>query len=262
MSYTIDNNDLAAFGALPVRGKEHAVLQGVFSFPKRKGESEYNWGDSVEAFVSDGEIEFDERKLILNMLLKTEGTFDDYRTKLKTLKEACLACKTLGTPYDTFAVTLGDGVTVKEYPRYRAAIFTASFIQETFQYPALATTPTGRVGEYCIIDKDNRPFSLQRDFGIYVSLRKDNNNIGKLSGQKDFSPREKNDIVLSCNAVAENFETLYASMRQFHALCALPGEKRLLFPGGETYPFYIRDGFTVTQETNNVVKFDFKVRQL
>lgn len=262
MSYTIDNNDLAGFSAFPVQGKEHAVLEGVLSFPRRKGESEYNWGDSVEAFVSDGEIEFEARKLTLNMLLKTEGTFDDYRTKLETLKEACSACKTLGTPYDTFTVTLGDGVTIKEYPRYRAALFAASFTQETFQCPDLVTTPTGQVGEYRITDDDNRTFSLLRDFGIYVSGRRDNHNIGKRSGQKEFLPREKSDIVLSCNAVAENFETLYAAMRQFHAFCASPGEKQLVFPGGETYPFYIRDGFTVTQETNNAVKFDFKIRQL
>lgn len=259
MSYTIDHTDIAAYGAVAARRSERIALEGIFSFPRRTGETERNWGTEIEPYAEVHEIEFEGRTLKLNVWLRG-STPAEYNGNLAAFKGACIACRTLSAGYADFAVVLKEEIKVEEYVRYNRARITATFWEQEVFIPAL-TFPASGGGGY-LLDG----FSLLRDFDIRVSKRQDNNSVGKRIEVNTTAPytqtlyRDKTDIILQCYMRGSDYEDLYAKMGQFHALCARPGLRTLQFPDEAQYIGYLRDGFTVRAVHRTRLDFDFKLR--
>jgi hypothetical protein len=256
--YCLDNIPLRSVGAIPCLDKQRIALEGVFDFPKRKGMSEYDWGTETEPFVDIDDLEFDGRSLVLNAWI-LGNTPEEYTGALEAFRAACVRCRTLSTGYADLAVLLKDEVKVIEYIGHNRARMAATFWQEVVTFPPLTAVATGGPGY--LLDGYNL-----LDFGIRVSERKDNNNVGKRIEVATTLPytrteyRDKATAVLRCYMRGNDFADLYGKMIHFHALCAAPGLRRLRYPDGSELTGYIKDGFAVKAAHRTKLDFDLKLR--
>ncbi len=257
--YTLDGTDIRNFGAVAARKGERIALEGVFSFPKRKGTTERNWLTQIEPFVDAEDLEFDGRAMTLSVWLRGDS-WVQYNDRLTAFKNACIACRTLATEYASFPVVLKDSVEVEEYIGHNRAFVSATFWQETVQFPALTAQSSG--GDGYRIDG----FNLLTDFGIRVYKRQDNNDVGKRIETDTTEPytltqyRDKGTATFKCYLRGESFADIYAKMTRFHALCASSGLRTLHLPDGAELSGYVKDGFTAKAEHRTKVSFDFKLR--
>lgn len=257
--YKLDDIDIETYGAKAILQGERTALEGAFSFPKRTGKTEYNWGTHVEPFVEESEILFEGRVMKLTARIRGNDTAH-YMAQLDAFKSACITCSTLTTGYDTFQVLLRDEIKVKEYSGRRLAIVTATFWEPEYLVPEVdiqAVASAGYSLDGC---------GLRETFGIGISGRSDEKSVGKrieVSTTDTFRQtqyRDKADVTLQCWMKGDGINDLYARMRQFHALCAAPGIRMLQLPDGTIARGYVRDGFTAKVVHSNIVKFDFKLR--
>ena len=256
--YRLDDIPLRSIGVIPCLNKERIALEGMFNLPKRKGASEYSGGTKIEPFVDAADLEFEGRSLTLNAWIRG-NTPAEYTGALEAFKATCIQCRALSTGYADFAVLLKDEVKVTEYIGYNRARAAVTFWQETVEFPPLAVTATGGPGY--TLDGYNL-----LDFGIRVSERKDNANVGKRIEVATTLPytqaehRDKATAVLRCYMRGEGFADLYGKMTQFHALCAAPGLRVLRYPDGTEVSGYFKDGFTVKAAHRTKLDFDLKLR--
>jgi hypothetical protein len=256
--YRLDDIPLRSIGVIPCLNKERIALEGVFNLPKRKGTSEYSWGTEIEPFVDAEDMEFDGRSLTLNAWIRG-NTPEEYAGILNAFKASCIQCRVLSTGYDDFAVLLKDEVKVTEYIGHNRARAAATFWQEAVTFPELSTAATGGPGY--LLDGYNL-----LDFGIRVSERRDNSNVGKRIEVGTTLPysrteyRDKATAVLRCYMRGNDFAGMYWQMTQFHALCAAPGLRVLRYPDGSQVTGYFKDGFTVKAVHHTKLDFDLKMR--
>lgn len=257
--YSINHIPIRSLGAIPCLNKQRIALEGVFDFPKRKGETEHNWGTGIEPFVEAEDLHFEGRNLILNAWLRGY-TQPEYGRVLSDFKSACISCRCLSTGYAEFEALLKGEVKVTEYIGHDRARAVAIFWQESVVFPPLTTVPTG--GSGYLIDG----YNLLKDFGIRVSERKDGQNIGRRIEPETTLPyrrteyRDSRTVTLRCYMRGEHFGDLYDRMGQFHALCAAPGLRVLRFPEGHTLSGYVADGFSPKAVHRTMLTFDFKLR--
>lgn len=258
--YTLDGINITEFGAFAAVTKgERIALEGVFSFPKRKGSSERNWYTEIEPFVETGDMEFDGRTLTLRAWIGGD-TPVQYAGNLANFKNACIACRTLATDYASFAVILKESVKVDEYIGRNRALVSAAFWEETVQFPELTATPSR--GSGYLLDG----YNLTTDFGIRVSERQDTNGVGKRLETDTTIPytltqyRDKGTATLKCYLRGDGFAELYDKMSRFHALCASAGLRTLRFPDGAEMTGYVKEGFSAKAEHRTKIAFDFKLR--
>lgn len=255
---TIDGVNISTFMAVPVIAGEAIPLTGLFDLPKRKGETERNWGTSIEPYTDAPDIELSGRSLTLSVLI-SGSTALSYKNNLAAFKQACVDCRVLGTDFGNFNVTANDEIKVKEEYGHNIAIVTVKFWQETVVLPALTLTPSG--GSGFLLDG----YNLHKDFGIVVAERQSNQNIGKRIDVNTTLPynrtsyRDTHSMNLKCSVVG-SLSDLYARMMQFHTLCMKPGLRTLTFPDNSTVEIYIKDGLTVKVEHENVLTFDLKMQ--
>lgn len=257
--YYIDGVDISSFGAVGVLASEASALTGMFNLPRRKGETEYNWGTGIEAFVDNEDIELEGRTLTLTVLVKGT-TYTEYSERLNRFKTACIQCKVFGTVFGNFNVIQKDDITITEYPGHNMALVTLKFYEDVVILPLLNVIPSGRAG--FLIDG----YNLRKDFGIGVSEVKDTRNSGKRIDINTTAPykqtkyRDKSTVTLKCWMIGGSLIDLYNKMVQFFALCMKPGLRTLTMPDGSTLDLYIKDGVTVKIEHETALSFDLKLR--
>lgn len=257
--YYIDGVDISSFGAVGVLASEASALTGVFNLPRRKGETEHNWGTEIEAFVDSKDIELYGRTLTLTVLVKGT-TYAEYLERLNSFKTACIQCKVLGTVFGNFNVIQKDDITITEYPNDNIALVTLKFYEDVVVLPLLGVTSSG--GSGFLIDN----YNLRKDFGIGVSEIKDTRNPGKridvntTATYKQTKYRDKSTITLKCWMIGSSLVDLYNKMGQFSTLCMKPGLRALTMPDGSTLDLYIKDGITVKIEHETALAFDLKLR--
>lgn len=260
MNYKLNDKDICSFGAVPYvdRSKECIAISGVFDLPKRKGVTEYNWGNSIEPYIEEEDIELDGRTLTLSLCIKA----NDYKSKLADLKLACIACRKLETRFGVFDVILKDDISVEEYITLNMCIVKVQFWQQVFFPANLTVQPTG--GTSYTMDG----YNLQRDFGVLISSRSGFENISKrieISTTKPYTQtiyREARDINLKCVMKERSLSELYGKMSQFQAICIAPGVRSLCLRENETISLYFRDGITVTAKTEHLLEFSLKCRTI
>ena len=260
MNYKLDNINISSFGAYPKidKAQECIAVSGIFDLPKRKGNTEYNWGTLIEPFVESQDMEFDGRTITLNLCV--EG--NSYKTNLRNLKTACINCRKLTTDYGVFDVIAKDEITVDEYENFNIAIVNVKFWQQNYIFPELIIKPSG--GDGFLLDG----YNCSKDFDLYVSSCKNAENIAKRIDINTTLPytrtlfREARDITLECSMTGNNLTELYSKMMQFHALCVKPGIHTLQTPENRAYNIYFKDGISVKAVLNSLLKFNLKCRTM
>lgn len=257
MSYKFDDIDISSYDAFPYIGKTDCIaITGIFDLPKRKGTTEYNWGTGIEPFVDAEDIELDGRTLILSLVVRSENV----KSQLDKLKKACISCRHLTTGFGSFNVICKDEISVEEYVSLNMAIVQVKFWQQSYIPAEIAINPSG--GENYVMDG----YSLNTDFGIYVSSRSGVEAVGKRIEIGTTLPymqnkyRELTTLTLKCTMLGDSLQRLYSSMSQFSALCISPGLRNLILKGNERMKIYFKDGITVIARTEHILEFDLKCR--
>jgi len=263
MQYLINDIDLSTFGIRPSRIDDSTVgVSGIFDFPKRKGETEYNWGTEIEAFVSADDLKWESRDITFKGLMKAASR----AALLSNLQNFAALCKsdevTFSTPFGVFLVVLENGISVKEL-RDDLLKFEAKFTQQKIAFTELSLVATGGTGS--LIDN----YNLRNDFGIIIQDHENYLNVAKrldvntTGDYKKSGYREMRDLSVQCLMVHSSMAALVAKMGQFHALLASPGLKTLITSKGDNYACYVKDGFTVSRITTGssfTAKFNLKLR--
>lgn len=253
--YKIDGVDISVFGVVPVKKDGILALNGVFDLPKRKGATEYNWGTSIEPFVSVDDIQLEGRNLTLFACIKAP----DYKQKLDLFTKACVACRELWTRFGKFRVLVKDEIIVEEHVKLGLVFVTVKFWQEEYVLPVLSVEPSG-VG----ITLDN--YGLEADFGIRLSSRKNDKNEAKRIEINTTLPytrtayRDAKDAMFSCFMWGNDLDILYDRMMQFYSLCMRPGLREFRDMDNNIYTLYFKDGITVKVALNTLLTFDLKCR--
>lgn len=257
--YKLDNIDIASFGAVAISDGEATALKGEFDLPKRKGDTERNWGTEIEPYAEKEDIILDGRSLTLYVAIKG-NTLSDYLSKLEAFKKACIACRTISSDLGQYNVVLKDDVVVTEEYGFDLATVSVKFWQESAVIPALSLSGSGEDG--FLLDN----YNLHKDFGIIVSERKSNQNTGKRIEVNTTLPytrtnyRDRTTAVLNCAMLGRDLSDLYSKMGQLQALCVKPGLRSLSCPDKVKQSLYFREGITVKVEHESVLTFDLKMR--
>ncbi len=253
MIYRFDGIDISTCSVLPARGDGGYAVSGIFDFPKRKGEIERNWGDTVEPYLNEADMEFGERVIGLKLVMTDEANWDAFR-------DAAVACRKLGTELGDFDVLLADEVSVERLGQKMLKI-DMKFRQNRVEFETLTLTASGGTG----IRVDD--FHLARDFGISVTGVKSDRNIPKRIEVNTTSPygitryREKPSFTLECMMNAPDLKEAGARMRQFHALWRQPGTRVLHLADGTSRNVFVKDGFSVSIEGDGLLKFSLKLEE-
>ena len=104
MGYFINDTDLSTFGIVVKK------LTGFETFPKRKGSSSYSFPDQngVDPFISDGEIFFESRDIVLDLhfladtVQDAQVNFNNFFTLLSSSGEKQLRVGYLDRIFCTF----------------------------------------------------------------------------------------------------------------------------------------------------------------
>lgn len=245
MIYKLDGIPISQYGAQPTLAGQAIALHGIFDLPRRIGNTEHNWGTSIEPFVEEEDIELDGRALTLNVVVNSEG--------LDTFIQACIACEKLSIDYDVFDVVCKDEIKVSKVDyRYVVAV---PFWQNVYQVESLDINPS--VSGLFRLDN----FDLRRDFGVYVSA---SGNIFNTAKRIDIPTTEfyertnyraSRDITLRCSMMGRTFSGVYSSMKQFHALLMAPGMRTLATPN-KTLEVYFKNGMSVSAVMSNILQFN------
>lgn len=149
---------------------------------------------------------------------------------------------------------------MEEYVSLNMAIVQVKFWQQSYIPAEIAINPSG--GENYVMDG----YSLNTDFGIYVSSRSGVEAVGKRIEIGTTLPymqnkyREPTTLTLKCTMLGDSLQRLYSSMSQFSALCISPGLRNLILKGNERMKIYFKDGITVIARTEHILEFDLKCR--
>lgn len=253
MIYKFDDIDIRTYGVQPLRGNGGYAVSGIFDFPKRKGEIERNWGDGIEPYLEEADLDFGERTIGLKLVMEDAADWEKFRT-------AVVACRKFGTEIGDFDVLLADEVNT-ELLGDKMAKIDMKFRQDQVEFEALTLTGTGGTG----IRVDD--FHLARDFGVIVKSIKGDRNIPKrievstTDTYKNTRYREQSSISLECMLGASDLKEAAGKMRQFHALWRQPGTRVLHLTDGRTRSVFVKDGFSVTIEGDGVLKFNLKLEE-
>ena len=254
MIYKFDDTDITAYGVLPLQSDGGIALSGMFDLPKRKGETERNWGDRIEPYTESEDLAFEGRSIGLKVVMPDADNLEEFC-------RACLECRLLGTELGNFRVIVKDGIQV-ERSGGKIVKISVNFWQDEVSFPELTLAGSG--GEGYILGG----YHLERDFGIQVASLKDDLDIPKrievntTDHYRENCYRSSGNLTLECCLWAENLVGIAGRIGQFHALCAAPGLKLLRFPGGRQKEVYVKDGFKVKVRDEKMVEFGLKMEML
>ena len=108
---TINNTSFSTWGLRPISFESGLSVKGIFDMPRRIGDTERSWGDSVEAFLDQEDIILDGRKISVRLLFISHGddsaiaTFSNWLIGLSSI--------TLNTDFGNFNVVFK--VSVQSY---------------------------------------------------------------------------------------------------------------------------------------------------
>ncbi|MBR8720205.1 hypothetical protein IX307_001371 [Bacteroides pyogenes] len=251
--YKFDGVDIKTLGATP--GKvpgECLAISGIFDMPKRIGETEHNWGSSIEPFVDKEDIEIDGRTITLVAIVAASHIVD--------FKKKAIACRVLGTAFGDFNVIQRDAIVVEKHADI--SIVTVKFWHPEYHTVPLSISPSG--GSGMLIDN----YNLISDFGIYMKYKSGVNDTAKridintTARYSNSEYRELSDMIFTGHLKAASMQDAYSKMMQFHALCLSPGIRTFSDAGNKKHKVYFKDEIRCKAVMNGLLSFDLKMRRL
>ena len=247
--YTFNGINPVSIGAIPAPvDAGELALKGMFDFPKRTGETEYDWGDEYEALVDADDIELADREVSFRVFIQGSNA-SDLASKIEAFKNLCLNSTTLEVNYGLLLeIRLNKGVSITENIKHHSAVGLAKFTVTNGILPGFLPSSSGGNG----FRFDN--YNFVADFGMYVQRRKDNKSISSIIDLRttekytnDITNRQPRDIQINCVMQANSLSDITIRMGRLHQLLAQEGLRTLTFPDGSTHQVYCKDGLKVTK---------------
>lgn len=252
MIYKLDGIDIRDYGAKLRRTDQCFALHGFLDLPARIGNTEHNWGTSIEPFVDKEDIELDGRKLLLHVAIETsqlQGFLD------------CITCDKLTIENDgvvaNFDVVNRDEVIVNNVGKYK--IVDIPFWQ--YRVELFELTSIGSASSDSGFAIDN--YDLGRDFNVHLSRGNNIDNIAKrievqtTEFYKNRHFRDTRDVELVCFMRTGLFTDVYKNITQLQALMYSPGMHTLKV-GQMVLDVYFKSGMEVKAIYENLLQFTLK----
>lgn len=215
-------------------------VNGVLDMPKRKGATDYDWGDYIEPLVSAEDIYFGSRNIIVDAFFDERlGIWENASDTL----EAITTTETLTTDYGDFAVKLDDINIVKSYKGGKTLKIT--FTELNPDLSGGLPTSSGVTG----VRIDG--YDLFTNFGLLVE-NVQNFEVPKLKPSRETTYksnalsryRTPPEILVKVNANYASKAEMSTKISSLNALLAKPGLRHFVH-NGTGFQVTITDGYKV-----------------
>jgi len=227
-------------------------ITGYLDMPARQGETFYDWGDEIEPLISEDDIYFGSRKIIIEAFYKGS----DWYNSAKQLEEVTTK-ETLSTPYGDFQVKLYQLKILKDYKGVKT--LSIEFVQLN---PDLSG-PLPNVSQLDGIRLDGH--DLFSEFGLLVEnvngfnapeLKSARETSDKLNALSEF--RQPPEINVKVNGIYASKADMQTKVTELNRLFAKEGLRHFV-NAGYGYQCYCTDGYKVSIN-KNWVSIDLKLR--
>jgi hypothetical protein len=278
MPYTLNGVDLTTYGLFPSRAdNSNIAIAGCWDFPERIGKASYDWGDDngIEPYLQPGQIFFAGRTITITVALLARDR-SDAKTKITNLYKAIdffSNLVTLSCSFGTFQVYVNDAIKVT-YVKNGKAYVKLSFREPVASLNGIGNyfgteigiqmgtedggiivtedsttnfvntnSPTGIDG-ISFLDLGISPLSFENALsrpGIKTMNFKSYENEGY-----QIVKRKERTSVLRCLVAKNSYSSFVNAIVGLYGLFTQPNEHTLNYPSDSPRPFFVRDGFTVT----------------
>jgi hypothetical protein len=223
-------------------------VNGVLDMPPRKGETFYDWGNNFEPLVSENDIYFGAREIIIDAFFD-ERKGVDFKTTVETL-EAITTEETLETEYGNYLAKFDELKIERSYKGGKT--LKLKFKEMNPDLSAEIPTVTSNGGTR--IDS----LDLFVNFGLLVE-RVTLFEIPSLKTSKETSYktnlvsvyRQPPEIEVKVNGIYASRSDMSAKLSKLNALLAKPGLRHFV-KGGDGFQVYAPEGHKVTIKRNRV----------
>jgi len=248
--YSINNTPISNYGAIasPAQ-KQTLALKGVFDFPKRDGDTEYNWGNEIEPFLNTQDIKFKPKTCSLRVYIQGANKYE-YEANLSAFKNAALNMISIQSSYwlDLNVIKTTGEISVQEFINKNAAVCEVIFETRNGVLNGSLGTPGGGAGF-----KLNN-YNFQKDLNLIVQKREGDKSIPSIYTDQvtdeyeiPVTVRKEKDISISVTMISDHLANFLLQMGKLHQLLASEGLKTITFPDGSTANVYCKDGFTINE---------------
>jgi len=223
MAYTINGNSFSIYDM------QILSCAGALDIPARKGDVEYNWGDSngIEAFTDSDDLNWDGRDIVLSAYYSGSNLISQVDSFLSTYRGIDI---TLVTTFGTYSVRLVGMKTDKNYKPNTKTLITIHFWQNTVTpgTPPSATGGTGtRIGGY----------DLYNDFNLYVRLvhgfvdvKYDQKKLTYGDSPLQYSQyRNNRKVHIELNGAYSSVANMISNLEKLRDVLMSSGEKTLIY---------------------------------
>lgn len=233
---TINNTSFSTWGLRPISFESGLSVTGIFDMPRRLGDTERSWGDSVEAFLDQEDIIFDGRKISVRLLFVSQGddslitTFSNWLIGLSSI--------TLNTDFGNFNVVFKDEMKVTKRGAARILEIELWENEVSFLTPSGASGGTGfRIDGYNF-----------QDFGITILKTSDyldtpkRIEVNTTEFYENSQYREPKELQIEGLIKGNSKVDFWSKLNRFYGLLAGAGTRIIQFPDNTTYHGYVKDG--------------------
>jgi len=218
-------------------------MTGYLDMPARQGETFYDWGDEVEPLVSENDIYFGTRKIIVEAFYK--GT--DWYNSAKALEEITTE-ETLSTDYGDFQVKLNQLKILKDYKGVKTL---------SLEFIELNPNLSGALPNVSQLDGIRLDgHDLFSEFGLLVEnvngfdapeLKASRETTDKTNALSEF--RQTPEINVKVNGIYASKAEMSTKITELNKLFAKEGLRHFVY-AGYGYQCYCTDGYKITINKN------------
>ena len=223
-------------------------VNGILDMPKRKGETEYDWGDVIEPLVSADDIYFGSREIVVDAFF--DGRKGDFEAAMEPLRQITTT-EVLETEYGNYNVRLDKVQVLKNYKQGKSLKITFQELNPELSSDLPTTTGNSSVR----IDG----MDLFVNFGMLIE-----NTILheiaelKTSSQTTFKNnflsvyRKPQELNIKLNGIYASKAEMTSKVQALNALLAEEGLRHFIYHG-DGFHCYLTDGCKVNIKRKRVV---------
>lgn len=218
-------------------------ITGYLDMPARQGETYYDWGDEIEPLVSENDIYFGSRKIIVEAFFKGENWFSAF-----TQLESITTEETLSTVYGDFQAKLNQIKVLKDYKGVKTL---------NIEFIELNPDLSGALPNVSQIDGIRIDgHDLFSEFGLLIEnvkgfdapeLKESRETSNKINALSEY--RQPPEIEVKVNGIYASKAEMKSKISELNKLFAKEGLRHFVNKG-DGYQCYLTDGHKVTIKKN------------
>tara|TARA_R110002020_G_scaffold318905_4_gene534529 strand:- start:1096 stop:2313 length:1218 start_codon:yes stop_codon:yes gene_type:complete len=218
-------------------------ITGYLDMPARQGETFYDWGDEIEPLISEEDIYFGTRRIIIEAFYRGS----DWYSSAKVLEQITTE-ETLSTEYGDFQVKLNQVKILKDYKGVKTL---------SIEFLELNPNLSGALANVAQLDGVRLDgHDLFSEFGLLVEnvngfdapeLKAAQQTTDKINALSEF--RQPPEINVKVNGIYASKAEMSAKITELNKLFAKEGLRHFVY-GGYGYQCYCTEGYKITINKN------------